>query len=96
MRNDLQFCLFLAILVRPAPSDDETSNGTTETDLVELFLAQCGVMRHLSELLVSLHSSGHFDYYPQYSYEVPVTSPDTLFTAKVFIILIILMLSHLF
>ena len=69
---------------RPAPGDGAAVSGSSdEIDLVDLFLSQCSMMRHLSELFVSLHSSGHFDFYPQYSYEVPVTSSDSIFRAKV-------------
>jgi hypothetical protein len=59
------------------------AQASNENELIETFLMQCGSMRRLSAAFLALHSSGHFNFYPDYLFDVPAASEQAVFQDKV-------------
>jgi hypothetical protein len=54
-----------------------------ENELIETFLMQCGLMRRLSAAFLGLCNSGHFNFYPEYLFDIPAASHQSVFQDKV-------------
>jgi hypothetical protein len=55
----------------------------TDENIVDRFLNQFSWMRRLSDVLLSLYTSGHFDFYPEYCMDIPVAVSADDFRGKV-------------
>jgi uncharacterized protein YlaI len=63
-------------------SEEARSQARLENELIETFLMQCGLMRRLSAAFLSLFNSGHFNFYPDYQFDIHVSSSQSTFEDK--------------
>lgn len=89
--NDLIEFQSNLVLERPTNVHSNSSSADAEAiaqsdrenELIETFLIQCGLMRRLSAAFLSLYSSGHFNFYPDYQFDISVSAPQSVFQNKV-------------
>ncbi|CAK9251645.1 unnamed protein product [Sphagnum jensenii] len=71
------------VLERSLIIGKKSDDNETESLAVDNFLSQFSWMRRLSDVLLKLYDSGHFEFNPEYCVDIPVKLDDDYFRQKV-------------